>query len=48
MQELHIMQIGDVLVSPDIITEYFCCDLSKCKGVCCVEGDAGAPVTLER
>lgn len=47
MQELHIMQIGDVLVSPDIITEYFCCDLSKCKGVCCVEGDAGAPVTLE-
>ena len=47
MQELHIMQIGDVLVSPDIITEYFCCDLSKCKGVCCVEGDAGAPVTLD-
>lgn len=47
MKELHIMQIGDVLVSPDIITEYFCCDLSKCKGVCCVEGDAGAPVTLD-
>lgn len=47
MQELHIMQIGGVLVSPDIITEYFCCDLSKCKGVCCVEGDAGAPVTLD-
>ena len=47
MQELHIMQIGDVLVSPDVITEYFCCDLSKCKGVCCVEGDAGAPVTLD-
>ena len=47
MQELHIMQIGDVLVSPDIITEYFCCDLSKCKGVCCIEGDAGAPVTLD-
>lgn len=47
MQELHIMQIGGVLVSPDIITEYFCCDLSKCKGICCVEGDAGAPVTLD-
>lgn len=47
MQELHIMQIGDVLVSPDIITEYFCCDLSNCKGVCCIEGDAGAPVTLD-
>lgn len=47
MKELHILQIGDVLVSPDIFTEYFCCDLAKCKGRCCVEGDAGAPVTLE-
>lgn len=45
--ELHIFQIGDVIVSPDIITEEFCCDLDKCKGVCCVEGDAGAPVTLD-
>ncbi len=44
---LHIMQVGDVLVSPDIFTECFCCDLSKCKGRCCVEGDAGAPVTLD-
>lgn len=47
MKELHILQIGNVLVSPDIITECFCCDLSKCKGVCCIEGDAGAPVTLD-
>lgn len=45
--ELHILQVGNVLVSPDIFTECFCCDLSKCKGVCCVEGDAGAPVTLD-
>lgn len=45
--ELHILQVGDVLVSPDIITEKFCCDLAKCKGKCCIEGDAGAPVTLE-
>lgn len=45
--DLHIVQVGNVLVSPDIFTEYFCCDLSKCKGVCCVEGDAGAPVTLD-
>lgn len=43
----HILQVGNVLVSPDIFTECFCCDLSKCKGVCCVEGDAGAPVTLD-
>lgn len=47
MQELHIIQVGDVLVSGDIFTERFCCDLDACKGVCCVEGDAGAPVTLD-
>lgn len=40
-----IIQIGDVLVSSDIITEEFCCDLDDCKGRCCIEGDAGAPVT---
>jgi len=44
---LHILQVGDVLVSPDILTECFCCDLSVCKGACCIEGDAGAPVTLD-
>lgn len=33
------------MVSPDIFTEKFCCDLSACKGQCCVEGDAGAPVS---
>ena len=42
-----ILQVGDVLLSSDILTEYFCCDYEKCKGVCCVEGNAGAPVTLE-
>lgn len=41
-----IYQIGDVLLSSDIITERFCCDLRRCKGQCCVEGDAGAPVTI--
>lgn len=40
-----IIQVGDVLVSSDIITEKFCCDLEACKGRCCIEGDAGAPVT---
>lgn len=40
-----IIQVGDVLVSPDLFTEMFCCDLSVCRGACCVEGDAGAPVT---
>ncbi|MBR4565699.1 MAG: DUF3109 family protein [Prevotella sp.] len=42
-----ILQIGDILISSDILTEMFCCDLSACKGQCCIEGDAGAPVTLD-
>ena len=41
-----IIEIDDILVSSDIFTEEFCCDLDACKGICCVEGDAGAPVTL--
>ena len=42
-----ILQVGDVLLSPDIIMEYFACDIAKCGGRCCEEGDAGAPVTME-
>lgn len=42
-----ILQIGDVLLSSEILTEEFCCDLGSCHGACCVEGDAGAPVTLD-
>jgi len=42
-----IIQVGDVLLSSEILTEKFCCDLNACKGECCVEGDAGAPVTLD-
>ena len=42
-----ILQVGEILISSDILTEEFCCDLSACKGACCVEGDAGAPVTLD-
>ena len=42
-----IIQVGDVLISSDLLTEYFCCDYEKCKGVCCVEGGTGAPVTLD-
>lgn len=44
---LSILQVGDVLLSSDIFTQHFCCDLDACHGICCVEGDAGAPVTLE-
>lgn len=42
-----ILQIGDILISSDILTEKFCCDLSACNGACCIEGDAGAPVTMD-
>jgi hypothetical protein len=42
-----ILEVGGVLISSEIITECFCCDYEKCKGICCVEGDAGAPVTLD-
>ena len=42
-----IIDVAGVLVSSDIITERFCCDVEQCKGACCVEGDAGAPVTLD-
>lgn len=39
-----MIQIEDALVSFDIFEEKFCCDLAQCKGVCCVEGDSGAPL----
>ena len=39
--------IQDVLVSADIITEPFCCDIEACQGKCCEEGNAGAPITLD-
>ena len=42
-----ILEIGGILISSEILTEYFCCDYEKCKGICCVEGSDGAPVTLD-
>ena len=42
-----ILDIDNVLITTDIFTEMFCCDLDACKGECCVEGAAGAPVTLD-
>ncbi len=40
-------QIGDVLISDEVLTERFICDLQDCKGACCIEGDAGAPLELD-
>lgn len=45
--EIPMLQVGDTIVSADCITEKFCCDLSVCRGICCIEGEAGAPVTVE-
>lgn len=39
-----IIQIGDVLVSEDVVTEHFACDYAVCKGCCCIIGDSGAPL----
>jgi Protein of unknown function (DUF3109) len=40
-----MIQIGDKIVSLDLREAHFICDLHACKGACCVEGDAGAPLT---
>ncbi|MDE6783589.1 MAG: DUF3109 family protein [Paramuribaculum sp.] len=40
-----MLQIKDALVSLDLAEEFFCCDLDSCLGECCIEGDAGAPIT---
>ena len=42
-----IIQIGDVLVSEDVVLEYFACDYPVCKGCCCIIGDSGAPLEEE-
>ena len=39
--------IGDKLLSEDIFEKQFACDISACKGACCVEGEGGAPLTEE-
>jgi len=42
-----MFQLGKTIVSEDILEKDFVCNLSACKGVCCVDGDAGAPLSLE-
>jgi hypothetical protein len=39
-----MIKVGEVLVSDDIRDKEFVCNLTKCKGACCVEGDFGAPL----
>lgn len=40
----RIIQIGEVLISEEVVSEYFACDYPVCGGLCCIEGDAGAPL----
>jgi hypothetical protein len=42
-----MLQIKDTLVSLDLIERFFHCDLFNCKGKCCIEGEAGAPLEKE-
>lgn len=42
-----MFQLGKTIVSEDIIEKDFVCNLSACKGACCVDGDAGAPLDKE-
>ena len=39
-----MISIDDILVSDEILTEYFACDYEVCKGACCVIGESGAPL----
>jgi len=40
-----MFQVQDTILSENIATASFACDLPKCKGACCVVGDAGAPIS---
>ena len=42
-----MFQLGKTIVSEDIIEKEFVCNLSACKGICCIEGEAGAPLEEE-
>ena len=42
-----MLQIDDTIISLDLLDEKFVCDLTSCKGICCIEGDDGAPLEEE-
>lgn len=42
-----IIEIGDILVSEDVVLEYFACDYPVCRGACCIVGESGAPLKEE-
>ena len=42
-----LIEIGDILVSEEVVLEYFACDYAVCKGQCCIVGESGAPLKEE-
>jgi hypothetical protein len=42
-----LIELNDTIVSAEIFKRKFVCDLTACKGACCIEGDAGAPLTID-
>lgn len=42
-----MIEIDGKIVSTELLRECFACDLTQCKGICCVEGNAGAPLEIE-
>ena len=45
--EFRVIVIDNILVSEDVVEKQFVCDLGKCKGGCCEDGAAGAPLDAE-
>lgn len=39
-----MLQIDDTIISLELFEQHFVCDLATCKGICCIEGDSGAPL----
>ena len=42
-----MFQLGKAIVSEDILDKDFVCNLNACKGACCIDGEAGAPLEVE-
>ena len=42
-----MFQLGKTIVSEDILEKEFVCNLAACKGQCCIDGEAGAPLEEE-
>ncbi len=42
-----MIEVGNTIISREIFEEEFVCNISKCKGQCCIDGDAGAPLEDE-